>query len=679
MTYNQKIPPFKWFILENFPYIEEDFDALTNWQLFCKLGKEMNKIIEKTNLTGKQVEQLTTAFNELKAYINNYFENLDVQDEIDNKLDEMAEQGVLTDIIAQYLQLAGVLAYDNKQAMKDAENLVEGSITKTLGNATYKDGFGSFYKIRKVLNTDIIDDENIVALHDNTLVAEKINDVNTKPIKPITLGTFHVKNSETDKKSYLFLSTDNYNFTKIPNIELNGYDNEVFSDPFITWDKYNKQFIIATDDQSDDRSCVIVTTKDLINYDYHVIKLNYPITIGKNRFGPEFFWYNDEMYLILSVNSRNYEVHNWHTMVAKCNDLINMTFDNAFEITFNTNSDLYDPSMIYYNNKFYFTGANQNTACVEMYESTSLSSQFSQINSNLFEMAGGTNVCEGGGFTVINDKLTVISEMQNDGIMIICEMTTPGVVDKQRIIKSLKGYKVGNFIVLDDLNALNVIQKLNFTYNDETNYDLSTTLNEITLTQDTTIPELTLVPNKILVINGNYNLTITNILDPFNLKELPIIINSNTTTLTISKYKGDTAFAKSFSFKNNIAHNKYRTLRFNYYTTSISCDDEFLNWFGNFSIVSGNGKFTMLSHACFEVNKVKKLNITLSATDTSCNNVKVLNFTDNVKPIIGPTYLPIYNGLNQIVGSAKFEDDGLYVTVSSMVSGWVYLINGLYM
>lgn len=174
MTYNQKIPPFKWFILENFPYIEEDFDALTNWQLFCKLGKEMNKIIEKTNLTGEQVEQLTTAFNELKSYIDDYFENLDVQDEIDNKLDEMAEQGVLTDIIAQYLQLAGVLAYDNKQAMKQAQNLADGSIAKTLGKTTYQDGQGAFFKVRQIQNTDVVDDENIIALYDPDLVAEKI-------------------------------------------------------------------------------------------------------------------------------------------------------------------------------------------------------------------------------------------------------------------------------------------------------------------------------------------------------------------------------------------------------------------------------------------------------------------------------------------------------------------------
>jgi len=96
-----KLTPFKWFILENFPFIEADFDALTNYELFCKLGKEMNKIINAMNLSGEQVEALTNSFNELQTYVDNYFSSLDVQEEINNKLDEMAEGGTLAEIINQ--------------------------------------------------------------------------------------------------------------------------------------------------------------------------------------------------------------------------------------------------------------------------------------------------------------------------------------------------------------------------------------------------------------------------------------------------------------------------------------------------------------------------------------------------------------------------------------------------
>lgn len=96
-----KLTPFKWFVIENFPFIEADFDALTEWQLFCKLGKEINKIINSENTLGTQMENVTNAFIDLQNYINNYFDNLDVQEEINNKLNEMVEDGTLAKIINQ--------------------------------------------------------------------------------------------------------------------------------------------------------------------------------------------------------------------------------------------------------------------------------------------------------------------------------------------------------------------------------------------------------------------------------------------------------------------------------------------------------------------------------------------------------------------------------------------------
>jgi hypothetical protein len=99
-NYNYKrLTPFKWFVLQNFPFIDEDFDAITNYQLFCKLGEEINKIINSQNTVGTQMENVTNAFIELQNYVNNYFDNLNVQDEINNKLNQMAEDGTLAKII----------------------------------------------------------------------------------------------------------------------------------------------------------------------------------------------------------------------------------------------------------------------------------------------------------------------------------------------------------------------------------------------------------------------------------------------------------------------------------------------------------------------------------------------------------------------------------------------------
>ena len=92
INYNfNKLTPFKFFCLTNFPFIEEDFDALTNYQLLCKVVEYLNNVIKKTNTIGTQTEKLTNAFNTLKSYVDNYFTNLDVQEEINNKLDQMAE------------------------------------------------------------------------------------------------------------------------------------------------------------------------------------------------------------------------------------------------------------------------------------------------------------------------------------------------------------------------------------------------------------------------------------------------------------------------------------------------------------------------------------------------------------------------------------------------------------
>ena len=95
----KNMTPFKWFVLENFPFIENDFDAINNYHLFSKVVEYLNKTIDNMNLTGEQMENVTNAMTELQNYVNNYFDNLDVQEEINNKLDEMVEDGTISSII----------------------------------------------------------------------------------------------------------------------------------------------------------------------------------------------------------------------------------------------------------------------------------------------------------------------------------------------------------------------------------------------------------------------------------------------------------------------------------------------------------------------------------------------------------------------------------------------------
>lgn len=201
-----KLTPFKWFVLENFPFIEEDFDALTEWQLFCKLGKEMNKIINSENTLGTQMENVTNAFIDLQNYVNNYFDNLDVQDEINNKLNQMVEDGTLQSVIYNYINAKALFCFDNVQSMKDATNLINGSYAKTLGFYNLKDGGEALYKIRTKTSTDTIDNMSLFTMNNNeNLVAEFIPNFSQVNVKQLgAKGDGETDDTNSIKKAFSY-------------------------------------------------------------------------------------------------------------------------------------------------------------------------------------------------------------------------------------------------------------------------------------------------------------------------------------------------------------------------------------------------------------------------------------------------------------------------------------------
>lgn len=178
-------------------------------------------VIPAIDNNAEAVKEVQELFTELKSYVDNYFDNLDVQEEINNKLDEMAESGQLADIIAQYLELAGVLAFDTISDMSSATNIDEGSICRTLGEANYLDGKGAFYKVRTITSEDVIDGVNIVALSvSNTLIAEKIPDYLSTQILNNTNSITEIKNKLYNNKS--IIENDDY-FLFIGDSYGNGY------------------------------------------------------------------------------------------------------------------------------------------------------------------------------------------------------------------------------------------------------------------------------------------------------------------------------------------------------------------------------------------------------------------------------------------------------------------------
>lgn len=116
-TYNSP-HTFRFWCQKVLPLVYDD--SLSYYELLCKVVDYLNKTMEDVNTAVQDVENLNSAFgnlenhvnaseaallqayNDLQQYVNDYFNNLDVQEEINNKLDEMAEDGTLDDLLLPY-------------------------------------------------------------------------------------------------------------------------------------------------------------------------------------------------------------------------------------------------------------------------------------------------------------------------------------------------------------------------------------------------------------------------------------------------------------------------------------------------------------------------------------------------------------------------------------------------
>lgn len=87
-----------------------------------------NTIIPAVNNNAECVKELQELYVKLKNYVDNYFENLDVQSEINNKLDEMAEDGTLAQIIEDYATIPEL----TEKVTKNENNISELQINVNL-------------------------------------------------------------------------------------------------------------------------------------------------------------------------------------------------------------------------------------------------------------------------------------------------------------------------------------------------------------------------------------------------------------------------------------------------------------------------------------------------------------------------------------------------------------------
>ncbi len=178
-------------LIQKFPFIEEDFDAINIYGILSKIKEYLNTVISNEQIVTENQQKLYNSFNGLHDYVEHYFDNLDVQEEINNKLDDMVEAGTLQEIISTYLNANAVWGFNNVASMKQSQNLIDGSYARTLGYYNKNDGGSSLYKIRTITNEDVVDEKFILAMNNQSLIAELVVENDKIDIRKIGARTTH--------------------------------------------------------------------------------------------------------------------------------------------------------------------------------------------------------------------------------------------------------------------------------------------------------------------------------------------------------------------------------------------------------------------------------------------------------------------------------------------------------
>lgn len=145
-------PPFVRFVCSAIPMVFDD--SLSYYEALCALWKYVQGMTDVINNNATLEEEYILKFNELKTFVDTYFDNLDVQEEINNKLDQMAESGELAELIEKYYEgniqvIFPLYGIDGTDTLGDCSIIKNGD--KSLMIDTFSDVSEPYAKIRDAL------------------------------------------------------------------------------------------------------------------------------------------------------------------------------------------------------------------------------------------------------------------------------------------------------------------------------------------------------------------------------------------------------------------------------------------------------------------------------------------------------------------------------------------------
>ena len=98
----KQVGPFHFWCQKVLPAVYDD--SLSYYELLCKVVASLNDVITNTNQNTTDLRKLYEAYTLLQDWVNHYFDNLDIQTEVNARLDQLLSDGELSELVGVALE-----------------------------------------------------------------------------------------------------------------------------------------------------------------------------------------------------------------------------------------------------------------------------------------------------------------------------------------------------------------------------------------------------------------------------------------------------------------------------------------------------------------------------------------------------------------------------------------------
>lgn len=95
-----KISPFRFWCQKVIPLVYDE--SLSYYELLCKVVDYINNMATDVNTLADDVESMLQQFTDLQDYVDNYLDNLNVEEYLEEALDELAANGTLSSMLSSF-------------------------------------------------------------------------------------------------------------------------------------------------------------------------------------------------------------------------------------------------------------------------------------------------------------------------------------------------------------------------------------------------------------------------------------------------------------------------------------------------------------------------------------------------------------------------------------------------